>query len=406
MSYEFERCKEIALAVDDHAGIRLEKTLAFSVEEYRARVEGVRASLAAQSLDGLLTTFPENVTYLSGFQSPGYYKTLAMIVPAVGDPLIVLRGFELPNVEVWSWFDDALGIGEGEDPMQVVAAGLGRRDLIGKRVGIEHNSWFLTLAELEQLRHRAGATEFVDASGTVEALRTIKSAAEIDYVRQGCVVAEAMIQAGYDAIAEGATENDVAAAVLAAMAKGGGHIAGLPPFICSGDRSGHPHATWAGRRLEVADPVLFETAGVIMRYTGPLMRTAFVKEVRPEHERVAEASLAGLEAALAAVRPGVTGAEVDAAMHAVFREAGLADAGTHRAGYSVGLNWPPDWGEGYLYDLSPHEQRPLRPGMTLHIPGPQLFVPPYSVGISETVVVTDDGYECLTRFPRTFPVLG
>jgi len=394
------------LTVADYGETGIQKTLAFSVEEYRGRVEAVQASLAERGLDGLLTTFPENVTYLSGYQSPGYYKWLAMLVPAAGRPLIVTRGFELPNVHRWSWFDDALGVWEDGDPMEVTAAALAERGLVGKRVGIEHNSWFLTIADIERLRDRAGATEFVDASGLVEAARVVKSPAEIEYIRDGCRVAGAMMQAGYDVITDGATENDIAAAVMGAMARGGGHIAGLPPFVVSGDRSGLPHATWDGRALEPADPIMFELAGVIMRYTGPLMRTAFFKEIRPEHERVAEVSVAGLEAILAAIRPGVAGADVDAAMQDVFREAGLSDGATHRAGYSVGINWPPDWGEGYLFDLSPHEQRPLQPGMTFHVPGPQLFVPPYSVGISETVVVTEDGYECLTEFPRTFPVLG
>ncbi len=389
-----------------HEAPQFEKTLAFSVEEYQHRLSRLQAALAERELDGLLTTFPENVTYLSGYQSPGYYKWQALIVPAQGRPMIVTRGFELTNVAVWSWFDDAVGVGEDADPMEVTARALADLRLEGKRIGIEHDSWFLTIADLEGLRRYSKGTDFVDASGTVEKLRVIKSPAEIEYIRQGCRVAESMIQAGFDAVVVGANENDIAASVLAAMAREGGHIAGLPPFVVSGPRTGLPHGTWAGRRLESGDPIMLEVAGVIMRYTGPLLRTAYFKEKRPEHERVEQVCLEGLEAALGAIRPGVTGAEADGAMNAVFREAGLLDGATHRAGYSVGINWPPDWGEGYLFDLSPREHRPMEVGMTFHVPGPLLFVPPYSIGLSETVVVTEDGYECLTDFPRTFPVLG
>ncbi len=389
-----------------HQAPEFEKTLAFVVEEYEDRLARLQAMLTERELDGLLTTFPENVTYVSGYQSPGYYKWQALIVPTSGRPLIVTRGFELTNVAVWSWFDDAVGVGEEADPMEVTARALADLGLEGKRIGVEHNSWFLTLADLDGLRRHSPSTEFTDASGTVERLRVLKSPAEVEYIRQGCRVAESMIRAGFEAVVDGATENDIAASVLAAMAQGGGHIAGLPPFVVSGPRTGLPHATWAGRALEPGDPIMLEVAGVVMRYTGPLMRTAYFKEKRPEHERVEQVCLEGLDAALDAIRPGISGAEVDRAMNAVFRDAGLLDGATHRAGYSVGINWPPDWGEGYLFDLSPHEQRPMEPGMTFHVPGPLLFVPPYSIGLSETVVVTEDGYESLTDFPRTFPVLG
>jgi len=382
------------------------KTLAFPVEEYEGRLRRLQARLAEQELDGLLSTFPENLTYISGYQTPGYYKWQGLFVPTEGAPLLVVRGFETTNVGVYSWFDDALSVGEDENPMEVAARALAETGLEGKRVGVEHDSWFLTIADLEELKTRSKGTQFVDASGTVEALRRVKSPAEVAYVREGCRVAAAMIQAGFDAIALGATENDVAAEVLGAMARHGGHLAGLPPFVVSGERTGLPHGTWAGRELQEGDPVMLEVAGVIQRYCGPLMRTAFVRTQRPEHERVAQICLDGLDAALGAIKPGATGAQVDRAMNDVFLDAGLGDGATHRAGYSVGLNWPPDWGEGYLYDLSPHEQRPMEPGMTFHVPGPLLFVPPYSIGISETVVVTDDGYELLSDYPRTFPVLG
>jgi Xaa-Pro dipeptidase len=382
------------------------KTLAFPVEEYEDRLRRLQAKLAEQELDGLLSTFPENLAYVSGFQSPGYYKWQGLFVPTEGSPLLVVRGFELTNVGAYSWFDDAIGVGEDENPIEVAARALRETGLEGKRVGVEHNSWFLTIADLEELKTRSKGTDFVDASGTIEQLRVIKSPAEVAYVREGCDVAAKMIQAGYDAIAVGATENDVAAAVLGAMAQNGGHLAGLPPFVVSGERTGLPHGTWAGRVLEPGDPVMLEVAGVIERYCGPLLRTAFVREIRPEHERVTQICLDGLEAALGAIKPGATGAEVDRLMNAVFLDAGLGDGATHRAGYSVGLNWPPDWGEGYIYDLSPHESRPMEVGMTFHVPGPLLFVPPYSIGLSETVVVTDDGYELLSSFPQTFPVLG
>lgn len=383
----------------------LTKTLAFTEEEYRGRLAGLQQKLRDRELDGLLSAAPENLTYISGYQTPGYYRWQGMFVPTEGSPILVTRGFEASNAQAWSWFDDVVGIGEAERPMEVAARTLADIGLQGKRVGVELDSWFLTNRQFGELKELSAGTEWVDAGGVIEELRVIKSPAEIEHIRSACRQAEAMMRAGWDAIAAGNTELDLAAAVLSALVQSGGELAGLPPFIVSGPRTGIPHGTWSERVLEPGDPVMMELPGTKFRYCGALLRTAFVGHISDLHRRVADVCIEGLDAALDAARPGVAASDVDAAMMNVFREAGFHDAATHRAGYSVGVNWPPDWGEGNLMDLSEGEHRPLKPGMTFHVPGALLFVGTHSIGLSETILITEDGCEVLTDFPREFPVL-
>ena len=108
-----------------------------------------------------------------------------------------------------------------------------------------------------------------------------------------------------------------------------------------------------------------------------------------------------LEAAMAAIRPGVTSADVDRATVEVARKAGMAVGVTKRTGYSVGLNFPPDWGEGVFLDLKTNDPTVLKAGMAFHLPQAVRVGGGTPTTISETVLVTETGVEVLTKFkPR------
>jgi Xaa-Pro dipeptidase len=107
-----------------------------------------------------------------------------------------------------------------------------------------------------------------------------------------------------------------------------------------------------------------------------------------------------LEAILGAIRPGATSAAVDQAGRQIVEQAGLGKYWLHRTGYSIGVGFPPGWGEGHIFDLKPHDDRRLEAGMTFHLV-PLLLIPDTgAMGFSETVLVTRTGCEVLTRIPR------
>src|SRR5262249_54419692 len=103
---------------------------------------------------------------------------------------------------------------------------------------------------------------------------------------------------------------------------------------------------------------------------------------------------------IAAIRPGVTSRSVDEAGRRLVDEAGLGKYWLHRTGYSIGLGFPPGWGEGHIFDLKPHDERTLQAGMTFHLV-PNLLIPGIgAIGFSETVLVTKTGCQVLTHLPR------
>jgi len=116
--------------------------------------------------------------------------------------------------------------------------------------------------------------------------------------------------------------------------------------------------------------------------------------------RAAEACIGAVEAALETIKPGSTPHEADVAARTVTQKAGFGDYHRNRLGYSIGISYPPDWGEGEIISLRMDEHRPLVPGMTFHMPPLCLKYREFGIGFSESIVVTENGCEHLSKMSR------
>jgi Xaa-Pro dipeptidase len=379
----------------------MKKELVFSADEFAARLEKVRERLRERGMRGMLVHTPENIYYLSGYQTPGYYAYQALLVPAdrSAPPVMVLRRLEESNVRALSWIDTRRVYADIEDPIELTASVVKGSGLADGTLGIEKTSWFLTVADLERLQGFLSRTKFVDTSGVVEQGRVVKSPAEIAYIRQAAQAAEAAMRAGLEATAAGKTENDVAAEIYHASIRAGSEYPSLPHFIASGYRSSLTHATWAGRRIEPGDVVYYEVSGTVQRYGAALFRGATIGQPSEKVKRMSDATIAGLNRILETMKPGVTCGEVAEAWAGEIVKYGFARP-HKRAGYSIGISFPPDWGEGHILSLKYDEKRPLEPGMVFHTPSSIRDEGVCLVGNSETILVTERGSEALTNFPR------
>jgi Xaa-Pro dipeptidase len=377
------------------------KRLMFSVEEFRTRLEKTRAHLSERGLAGMLVHTPENMYYLSGYHTPGYYAYQTMLVPADPGkpPVLVVRRLEESNVREFSWIDTRRVYTDIEDPIELTATVVRESGLDRATLGIEKNAWFLTVANLEVLTRLLPRATLVDASGTVEQGRVIKSPAETEYIRKGARAAEAAMRTALDTTAAGKTEDEVAAETYRAAILAGCEYTSLPQFIASGYRSSITHATWAGRRIEPGDVIYYELVGTVQRYSAALYRGATIGPPSDKIKRMSDATIAGLERVMEAMKPGVPCGDVAEAWAGAIVKGGF-DRPHKRAGYSIGISFPPDWGEGYILSLKYGEKRVLEPGMVFHVPSSIRDEGVALVGNSETILVTDRGSEALTHFPR------
>ena len=371
---------------------------AFPAEEFDGRIEALKRLLAEREIDLFLTSGAENIFYLCGQQTPGYYTFQCLAVPAEGEPFLVLRGLETFNARANTWLSTIVGYADDANPADAVAEVLIERGFRGKRIAVDRNAWFLTVNLYERLEGKLGPSR--DGSGLVERLRRVKSRRELESMAESGRINDAGMAAGLDAVRAGATENDVAAAIMHASIAAGSEYVGMEPFVSSGPRSGHPHSTWRRRRLGGGDIVILETAGCYRRYHAALFRSVALGEVPERARRMYAVCREALDAGLEEMRPGNTCAAVHHAVQSVIDAHGESEGYRKRSGYSLGISFAPDWGEGNILSLYRGVEVPLEPGMVFHMPITLREYAEFTVAVSESVVITAQGHETLSRIPR------
>ena len=373
----------------------------FSLDEYRGRLTALRRRMAEAGADVLLVTSPENLYYLSGYQTPGYYWYQTLIVPLEREPVFVVRMNEASNVGPLSWVEDCRPYEDFQDWIAHTRDVLCDLGLAAARIGLDYDSFFLRTRDEKRLVDALPAATFVDAAGLVEEGRLVKSPQELEYMRRAARAAEAGLRAGIAACRAGVTENDVAAEIHHAQILAGSEYTGLPIFIRTGARDAQTHATWARHRLEPGDSVTMEMPGCINRYHAALYGQVFLGDPPQALLRGMEIGNAIMREAKAAIRPGVPAGDIHALVQEGLREeAGEAARRNSRTAYSIGIAFAPDWGEGHILSMTEGESRPLEAGMTFHLLAGHVFLSGMEQVrrscCSDTVLVTESGCETLT----------
>lgn len=382
----------------------------FERSEYERRIEETKARMRDAELDALVVADPANMNYLTGYDGWSFYVHQAVVVTADRDePVWVGRGQDANGARATTWLsedsiesysDDHVHSPYDLHPMDYLADVLEALGVDDGRIGLEMDAYYFTAKSYTRLRENLGEATFEDATLLVNWVRITKSERELDYMRQAARISENAMRAGLDAIEEGVPESEAARAIYDALIDGteayGGDYPSIVPLMPSGDHTGTPHLTWTDREFERGDPVIIELSGCRNRYHSPLARTTYVGDPPAEMEDRMEIVVEGLEAALDAAEPGVTCERVERAWRDVIAKYDIEKE--ERIGYSMGLGYPPDWGE-HTASLRPGDETVLEADMTFHmIPG--LWFDDFGVELSETFRVTDSGAEVLADFPR------
>jgi Xaa-Pro aminopeptidase len=382
----------------------------FESREYERRIERTKERMAEEELDAVFVSDPTNMNYLTGYDGWSFYVHQGVVVvPDRDEPVWVGREMDangaratttLAEESIRPYSDDHVQSPHDLHPMDFVADVLADLGVDDGRIGLEMDAYYFTAKSYTRLQENLSEATFEDTTLLVNWIRAKKSERELEYMRQAARISENAMQAGLDAIGEGVPEYEAAAAIYSALIDGadeyGGDYPSIVPLMPSGDHTGTPHLTWTDREFRNGDPVIIELSGCCHRYHSPLARTTFVGDPPEEIRETAEIVVDGMEAALDAVEPGVTCEAVERAWREEIAKHGVEKA--DRIGYSVGLGYPPDWGE-HTASLRPGDESVLEEDMTFHtIPG--LWFDDFGVELSETFRVTSSGAEPLADFPR------
>lgn len=375
--------------------MRRRDDLVFSMAEYERRLGNLRAEMERRALDAMIVTTPENLYYLTGYQTPGYYYFQCLVVPLEGACFMITRLLEDSNVQTRTWVEYSRPYADTDSPIGSLHMALSEFGLSRARIGYEKDSYFFRAGEQEQLIFAVEDAEFLDCTGIVETLRLVKSPEEIAMMRQAAQTTMAGMRAGIEATRAGVTENDIAAEINHAMIRAGSHYPAISPFVASGWRCAVGHATWEDREIQEGDCVFLEVSGCRHRYHAPMMRTLFIGDIIDEVAEAESVINEAVAAAREAMRPGVAAGDVDHLCRQHLSRYAYGGTQSTRSGYSVGIAFAPDWGEGHIRSIQPGEHRYLEENMVFHLI-PWLQVPGLAgVGISETVLVTREGCRTL-----------
>jgi ectoine utilization protein EutD len=382
---------------------------AFAHEEYIARQNAVLTSMADRGLDTLVVTEPANMCYLTGYDGWSFYTPQCRLVAArLDEPVLIVRGMDANAGKVTTHLkpDNILGFPDhyvqqpDRHAMDWVAEEMGRRGIDGGVIGLEMDSYYFSPMAYEHLKAGLPNARIANANNLVNWVRAIKSPAELAYMRDAARIITETMRVGIEAVAVGTRQCDAVAAIYGTAIRGvdglGGDYPAIVPMLPSGVGASTPHLTWSDQPFRAGEATILELAGVRRRYHCPMARTVSLGKPPQKLADASQVICDGIAAALEAARPGATCEAVEAAWRRELVKSGFAKES--RIGYSVGLNYPPDWGE-HTMSLRPGDTTELRPGMTFQmIPG--LMLDDCGIEISESFLITEGGAECFYDFPR------
>lgn len=367
--------------------------LPFPEQEFAARRRRVLTAMEAEGLDALLVTDPADIYYLTGYNTFEVSVHTALVFTP-GRCVLQVPSIETGPAVVTALVDEVLGyrwesVRQVVDPLCQALSGY-------RAIGLDSWSGSLRHGLVAGLQTRLGGACLRDTGGTVlDRVRIVKTAAELDCLRESARITAVGLEAAIRAIRSGVTDNAVAAEGAHALLAAGSEFMSMQPIVTSGRRISVIHTNHRRHTIRSDEPVFLEFGAAYQRYTAPMMRTAVAGRADPRMQRIRDLCRAMFESLSAAMRPGNTFDEAARAAEAVLAPVHDEVFFSGVYGYAVGAQFPPSWVEGTGY-IARGEQRRFEPDMVFHLPLCLRLPGQWGIGLSDTVRVTRDGGVPLT----------
>ena len=291
-------------------------------------------------------------------------------------------------------------------PMDYISAKLTDSGLAKGNIGVEMDNYWFTAAAFAALQKHLPNARFADATALVNWQRAVKSPAELGYMRQAGKIVARMHDRILEKVAPGIRKCDLVAEIYDAGLRyddaigAGGDYPAIVPLLPSGADAAAPHLTWDDQPMKTGEGTFFEVAGAIHRYHCPLSRTVFLGKPSQTFLDAEKAVLEGMEVGLEAAKAGNTCGDIAGAFFGVLGKYGIQK--NDRAGYAIGLSYPPDWGERTM-SIRRGDPTLLEENMTLHFMT-GLWMADWGFEITESIRIGVTGPECLADVPRKLVV--
>lgn len=361
------------------------------------KIEALSQWMKESDMDMCFLSSTENVFYFSGFYSDPHERLLGLALFQNEDPILIIPAMEKEDAKKAGWNFEMIGYSDIENPWDLLKTAVSKRIQKPSKIGIEKEH--LNVKRYEQLHKRFPEAHFVSAEEKLKKIRMVKDDKELASIRKACALADYAIEVGCSEIKEGKSELEVLAAIEFEMKKKGVHSMSFSTMVLTGANGASPHGIPGPTKIQKGDLVLFDLGVVVDHYCSDITRTVAYGEITEKQKEIYDTVLKANLGAIQASSPGISCSEIDLTARNMIQDAGFGEYFPHRLGHGLGIS---------IHEYpSLTETNPLllEKGMVFTIE-PGIYVPNVAgVRIEDDVLVTEDGLEILTKFPKELQVI-
>ena len=381
----------------------------FTKEEFKNRLKKVQSLMQDKGIELLISQDPSNMNYLTGYDAWSFYYAQCVIVHVNCDePICFVRDQDAGGAYIKTYLKDENIIKYNEKyihtwPLHPYDALV---DLIKEKkwdklsIGLEMDSHYFTAYCYEKIKNGLPNAKIKDCERLVNWVRVVKSDAEIQLMKSAAEITKLGMEKAMEAINPGVRQCDAVSQIYSTLIKGtpefGGDYASIVPMLPTGKGTSASHLTWTEDKFVEGEATIIEIAGTHKKYHCPMARTVLLG--KPDQLKIdtMNKTIEALQAGIDATKAGNTADDVAQAFWKILDKYGIEK--TSRTGYSIGIGYPPDWGEHTL-NISKGDMTELKPNVTFHMIAVMQFGN-WGVEASESIRVTDKGAELFYDFPK------
>ncbi|WP_345241212.1 Xaa-Pro peptidase family protein [Pontibacillus salipaludis] len=364
----------------------------------KQRLQQLTEWMEVESVDVTFFNSTENVFYLTDFHTDPHERLMGLFVFQEAEPLFIVPGMEVGQVKDAGWPYEVLGYADHEDPWEMVKAAFLKRSLKSvERIAFEQE--VLTFSRSQALFNLFPGATSQSVEKAINNMRVVKDENEINIMRRAAEMADYGVKVGVEALHEGITEMEVLAKIEYELKKKGIREMSFSTMVLFGEKSGQPHGNPGDRTLQKGDFVLFDLGVVLEGYTSDITRTVVYGSVSEQQRTIYETVLEAQLASLNISKPGTRIGDLDQIARDIIEKAGFGHLFPHRIGHGLGIN------VHEFPSMSHLNEDELKIGMTYTLE-PGIYDPTVGgVRIEDDVLITENGFETLTKYPKDLQII-
>ena len=381
----------------------------FTVEEYKKRLKKVQSSMQEKGIELLISQDTANMNYLTGYDAWSFYYAQCVIVHVnAEEPICFVRAQDSGGAYIKTYLKDENIIKYHEKyihtwpshPYDNLVEIIKQRKWDKLSIGLEMDSHYFTAYCYEKIKQGLPNAKLKDSERLVNWVRLVKSNAEINYMKSAALISQKGMKTAMETINPGVRQCDAVAEIQRTLFKGtaefGGEYSGITTLLPTGKGTSASHLTATQDKFVEGEATIIEVSGVYKRYHAPIARTVLLG--KPEQKKIdaMKATIEALETGISVVKPGNTADDVAQKFWGVLDKYNIKKES--RTGYSIGIGYPPDWGEHTL-NISKGDKTILQPNVTFHMIAVMQFGD-WGVEASESVRATETGGELFCNISK------